>query len=296
MANYVILTDSGSDLSAEMLTELGVKVLPLTYTLSGKTFANNPDHSEYPISKFYSDIKGGAPVSTSAVNVGEFLDCFTEVLEEGKDIIYIALSSGISATYQNASNAAEELREKYPERKIAVIDSLCASMGEGLLVYLAVQKANEVEDFDAVVEYVTALRHNICHEVTVDDLGQLKRGGRISPAVAFVGSMLQIKPIIYVNPVGKLVSIDKARGRRAAISKLAETIVSFCVDEDETPVFISHGDCEDEAMAVADMVKAAMPNKKVVVNYIGQVIGAHAGYKTVAVFCVGNGRGESREK
>ena len=169
-------------------------------------------------------------------------------------------------------------------------------MGEGLLVYLAVKKAQEGAEFEEVVEYVTALRHNICHEVTVDDLGQLKRGGRISPAVALVGSMLQIKPIIYVNPIGKLVSIDKARGRRAALNKLTETIVSFCVDEKDTPVFISHGDCEDEAMLVADMVKAAMPEKKVFINYIGQVIGAHAGYKTVAVFCVGNGRGESREK
>lgn len=296
MANFIILTDSGSDLSAEMLEELGVKVLPLTYTLNGTTYANNPDHSEYPISQFYREIKEGAPVSTSAVNVGEFLDCFTEILEAGKDLIYIGLSSGISATFQNANNAAEELKEKYPDRKIVVIDSLCASMGEGLLTYLAVKKAEETEDFDAVVEYVTELRHNICHEVTVDDLGQLKRGGRISPAVAFVGSMLQIKPIIYVNPIGKLVSIDKARGRRAAMSKLAETIVAFCVDESETPVFISHGDCEDEALAVADMIKAAMPNKKVVVNYIGQVIGAHSGYKTIAVFCVGNGRGESREK
>ena len=296
MADFVILTDSGSDLSAEMLEELNVKVLPLTYTLNGTTYANNPDHSEYSISEFYREIKEGAPVSTSAVNVGEFLDCFTEILESGKDLICISLSSGISATYQNANNAAEELKEKYPERKIAVIDSLCASMGEGLLTYLAVKKAEETNDFDAVVEYVTAIRHNICHEVTVDDLGQLKRGGRISPTLAFVGSMLQIKPMIYVNPVGKLVSIDKARGRRAAMNKLAETIVSFCVDESETPVFISHGDCEDEALAVADMVKAAMPNKKIVINYIGQVIGAHAGYKTIAVFCVGNGRGESREK
>lgn len=296
MANYVILTDSGSDISAEMLAELGVKALPLTYMLNGNTYENNPDHREYPIAEFYKTIKSGAPVSTSAVNVGQFLDCFTEVLEEGKDLIYIGLSSGISATFQNANNAAQELREKYPERKIAVIDSLCASMGEGLLVYLAVQKSNEVNDFDAVVEYVTEIRHNICHEFTVDDLGQLKRGGRISPAVALVGSMLQIKPMLYVNPIGKLVALDKVRGRRIALNKLTENIVSHCVDEDKTPVFISHGDCEDEALAVSDMIKATMPNKKVVINHIGPVIGAHSGYKTVAVFCVGNGRGESREK
>lgn len=296
MANFVIVTDSGSDLSAEMIEELGIKVLPLTYMLDGATYANNPDHREYPISDFYKTIKSGAPVSTSAVNVGEFLDCFTEILESGKDLLYIGLSSGISATFQNANNACEELKEKYPERKIVAIDSLCASMGEGLLTYLAVKKAEETDDFDAVVEYITALRHNICHEFTVDDLGQLKRGGRISPAVAFVGSMLQIKPMLYVNPVGKLIPLDKVRGRRIALNKLTENIVAHCVDEDKTPIFISHGDCEDEALAVADMLKAAMPNKTVVINHIGPVIGAHAGFKTIAVFCVGNGRGESREK
>ncbi|MBE6610474.1 MAG: DegV family protein [Ruminococcaceae bacterium] len=296
MENLVFITDSGCDLSAEMLEELGVKVLPLTYTLNGTTYANNPDHREYDVSEFYKTIKSGAPVSTSAVNVGEFLDAFTEVLEEGKDFIYIGLSSGISATFQNANNAAEELKEKYPERKIAVIDSLCASMGEGLLVYLAVKKAEETEDFSEVVEYVSELRHNICHEFTVDDLGQLKRGGRISPAVAFVGSMLQIKPMLYVSPAGKLIPLDKVRGRRIALSKLAEITVSHCVDEDKTPIFISHGDCEDEALAVADIIKASMPGKKVVTNYIGPVIGAHSGFKTLAVFCVGNGRGESREK
>ncbi|MBQ9692839.1 MAG: DegV family protein [Clostridia bacterium] len=296
MENLVIITDSGCDLSAEMLEELGVKVLPLTYTLNGTTYANNPDHREYDVSEFYKTIKSGAPVSTSAVNVGEFLDAFTEVLEEGKDFIYIGLSSGISATFQNANNAAEELKEKYPERKIAVIDSLCASMGEGLLVYLAVKKAEETEDFSEVVEYVSELRHNICHEFTVDDLGQLKRGGRISPAVAFVGSMLQIKPMLYVSPAGKLIPLDKVRGRRIALSKLAEITVSHCVDEDKTPIFISHGDCEDEALAVADIIKASMPGKKVVTNYIGPVIGAHSGFKTLAVFCVGNGRGENREK
>lgn len=295
MNNIIITTDSGCDLGTDKLTELGIKVIPLTYTLNGKTYYNNPDHSEYPVQDFYRDIKAGASVSTSAVNVGEFIDFFSSILKQGTDLVYISLSSGISATYQNALNAAEDLKEEFPDRKIAIIDSLCASMGEGLLAYMAAKKATEDISFDELVSYLEEIKHKVCHEFTVDDLGQLKRGGRISPAVAFVGSMLQIKPILYVNPQGKLVNYNKVRGRRMSVSKLVETIVSESADEKQTPIFISHGDCEDEAVEAASMIKAAMPDKEIYINHIGPVIGAHAGYKTLAIFTIGNNRGENRD-
>lgn len=292
MSEYVIVTDSGSDISVELINELGIGVIPLHYNLDGTEYMNYPDHSEYPVSKFYADIKAGKPISTSALNMSDVEEGLVPYLKDGKDVIYIVFSSGLSSTYQNARNTAETLREDYPERKIEVIDSLSASFGQGLLVYLCAKKKEAGAAFEEVVEYANAMRHNIVHEFTVDDLGQLKRGGRISPATAFFGSVLQIKPMLYVSPEGKLVSYAKMRGRQATLKMLADKIVEQCCDKAETPIFVSHGDCEDEALMVADMIKAQLPDKKFFMNHIGPVIGGHAGYKTIAVFCVTDkGRG-----
>lgn len=292
MSDYVILTDSGSDMSVELINELGIGVTPIHYNVDGKEYMNYPDHSEYPISDFYADIKAGKPVSTAALNMVDVEEFLVPYLKDGKDVIYLVFSSGLSSTYQNARNTVEILREEYPERKIEAIDSLCASFGQGLLTYLCAKKKEAGATFEEVVEYANEIKHNIVHEVTVDDLGQLKRGGRISPTTAFFGSVLQIKPMIYVSPEGKLVSYDKKRGRQAAIKAVADKIVEQCCDEADTPIFISHGDCEDDAITVADIIKAQLPNKKFFMNHIGPVIGGHAGYKTLAVFCVTDkGRG-----
>lgn len=292
MSEYVIVTDSGSDISVELISELGIGVMPIHYNLDGKEYMNYPDHSEYSVSDFYAAIKSGKPVSTAALNMVDIEDALTPYLKDGKDVIYIVFSSGLSSTYQNARNTVETLREEYPDRKIEAVDSLCASFGQGLLVYLCAKKKEAGATFEEVVEYANEIKHNIVHEVTVDDLGQLKRGGRISPTTAFFGSVLQIKPMIYVSPEGKLVSYDKKRGRQAAIKALSDKIVEQCCDEADTPIFISHGDCEDDALTVADMIRAKLPNKKFFMNYIGPVIGGHSGYKTLAVFCVtDNGRG-----
>lgn len=294
MQEYIIVTDSASDINAIQANEWDVNVISMNYLLNGESFVNNPDHSEYPVPEFYKTLKGGAKVSTSAINVGDFMDFFSPFLKEGKDILYVCFSSGLSATYQNALNAKAELLEEYPDRTIEVVDSLCASFGEGLLVYLCSEQKKLGASLTEVKAYANEMKHNVCHEFTVDDLNQLKRGGRISSAAAFFGSMLQIKPMLFVDENGKLASYDKVRSRRLALRKLADMLLGEIDTSKDAPVFISHADCEDDANALIDMIKETLPNAKLVINYIGPVIGAHSGYKTLAVFCIGQGRGQAR--
>ncbi len=295
MSSYVIITDSASDINACQEKEWGTPVLSLKYLVNDALYVNNTDHSEYPINEFYAALKNGAKCSTSAANAGDFIDFFTPYLSEGKDILYISFSSGLSATYQNAKNAIDELKEAFPERKIMIVDSLCASFGQGYLVYLCSEKMKAGASIEEVAEYAERTKHRVCHEFTVDDLGQLKRGGRISPTAAFFGSMLQIKPMLFVTADGHLAAYEKVRGRRISLRKLADMVIGEIVDGDE-PIFISHGDCADEVEEVIGMLKEKLPNRSFVANYIGPVIGAHSGYKTMAIFCLGESRGDARLK
>ncbi len=294
MSEYVIITDSASDINDIQASEWNVEIISMNYLLNGESYVNTPNHSEYPVPEFYKALKGGAKVSTSAINVGDFIDFFSPFLKDGKDILYVCFSSALSATYQNALNAKSELLEEYPDRTIEVVDSICASFGEGLLVYLCAEQKKLGASLTEVRDYANEMKHNICHEFTVDDLNQLKRGGRISSAAAFFGSMLQIKPMLFVDENGKLASYDKVRSRRLALRKLADMLLGEIDTSKQAPVFISHADCDDDANILIDMLKETLPDAKFVVNYIGPVIGAHAGYKTIAVFCVGQGRGQAR--
>lgn len=294
-SEYIIVTDSASDINNLQEKEWGTPVLSLKYLLNGTPYVNNTDHSEYPIKDFYSALKDGAKCSTSAINTGEVIDFFTPYLNDGKDILYIAFSSGLSATYQNALNAITELSEDFPDRKIMIVDSLCASFGQGLLVYLCSEKKKAGASIEEVAAYAEEMKNRLCHEFTVDDLGQLKRGGRISPTAAFFGSVLQIKPMLFVTKEGKLAAYEKVRGRRIALRKLADMVIGEITD-DGSPIFISHGDCEDEVDEILTMLKQKLPNRSYVTNYIGPVIGAHSGFKTIAIFCIGDNRGDARLK
>ncbi len=296
MANYVIITDSAADISVEQEKEWDTPIIKMSYLLNGTLYVNNPDHSELSVPEFYQILKNGAKASTSAINIGDFTDAFTPYLKDGKDVLYIGFSSGLSATYQNAINAISELREEFPDRKIEAVDSLCASFGQGLLVYLCSEQKKAGKTLDEVKAYAEQMRHKICHEFTVDDLGQLKRGGRISSAAAFFGSVLQIKPMLFVNEIGKLAAYDKVRSRRLSLAKLVDMIFAEISDDTSLPIFISHGDCEDDLHLVIDMLKEKLPKRKIITNYIGPVIGAHSGYKTLAIFCVGENRGDARVK
>lgn len=289
MFNYAIVTDSSADLTAAMVAEAGVEVLPLSFLMEGQTYRNYPDNREMDPHWFYDRLRQGAMATTSAVNVAQYMETLEPLLRAGQDVLVLAFSSGLSATYSSAVMAAEELTERYPQRKIYVVDTLCASLGQGLLVWLAAREREKGKSIDEVREWAEQTKLHICHEVTVDDLDTLKRGGRISATTAVLGFMLQIKPIIYVNDEGKLINVAKSRGRNASLKTLVDRMEER-VDGSVDTVFISHGDCLEDAKAVGEMVKEHFGMPAVYYNHVGPVIGAHTGPGVVALCYVGKGR------
>ncbi len=290
MSEYVLITDSSADLSQEMVQELGVTVLPLSFTIQGKTYRNYPDNREMDLPLFYDMLRAGELATTSAVNVAEYTQAVEPILQEGKDVLILAFSSGLSSTYQASVLAAEELREKYPDRKIYTVDTLCASMGQGLLVYLAVQEQRKGRSIEEVRDWAESTKLHLCHQFTVDDLHFLKRGGRISATTAVVGSMLQIKPVLHVDNEGHLINIGKARGRQASLKALVDKMEKTVTEEGRKTVFISHGDCRKDAVTVADMVRERFGTQDIRINFVGPVIGAHSGPGTLALFYLGTER------
>ena len=290
MSEYVLITDSSADLSQEMVQELGVTVLPLSFTIQGKTYRNYPDNREMDLPLFYDMLRAGELATTSAVNVAEYTQAVEPILQEKKDVLILAFSSGLSSTYQASVLAAEELREKYPDRKIYTVDTLCASLGQGLLVYLAVQEQRKGKNIEEVRDWAEAAKLHLCHQFTVDDLHFLKRGGRISATTAVVGSMLQIKPVLHVDNEGRLINIGKARGRQASLKALVDKMEKTVTEEGRKTVFISHGDCRKDAVTVADMVRERFGTQDIRINYVGPVIGAHSGPGTLALFYLGTER------
>ena len=290
MSEFVLMTDSSADLSQEMVQELGVTVLPLSFTIQGKVYRNYPDNREMDLPLFYDMLRAGELATTSAVNVAEYTQAVEPILQEKKDVLILAFSSGLSSTYQASVLAAEELREKYPDRKIYTVDTLCASLGQGLLVYLAVQEQRKGRSIEEVRDWAEAAKLHLCHQFTVDDLHFLKRGGRISATTAVVGSMLQIKPVLHVDNEGHLINIGKARGRQASLKALVDKMEKTVTEEGKKTVFISHGDCRKDAVAVADMVRERFGTQDIRINYVGPVIGAHSGPGTLALFYLGTER------
>lgn len=288
MNDYVIITDSACDLPAEMVNELGIHVIPLSVIVNGQSYKIYPDERALKTVDYYNMLREGVLGKTSAANVFDFEEAMEPYLREGRDVLYLAFSSALSGTYNASVIAAEELSEKYPDRKILTADTLCASMGQGLLVYLAAKKKAEGASIDEVYEYVENNKLHLCHWFTVDDLNHLKRGGRVSAVAATFGTILNIKPVLHVDNEGKLIPVEKVRGRKASISGLIKEMERRIIDN--SIAFISHGDCEEEAMALAAAVKERFDIKEVRVNYIGAVIGTHSGPGTVALFFLGRER------
>ena len=286
MNEFVIFTDSSSDLPVSVAEAMDVTVLPLEVNMEGDLKLNN----EIDIKEFYEYLRAKHGAKTSAINMDRIMETFEPIVESGKDILYIAFSSGLSATYMAGKNAAEELCEKYPERKIIVVDSLCASLGQGLLVKLAVDKKNEGADIEAVAAYIEENKLNLCHWFTVEDLFFLKRGGRVSAATAVVGTMLQIKPVLHVDNEGKLISMDKVRGRQGSIKAIFEKMKATAIEPAKQTIYISHGDCYDDAKKLADMIYEEWGITDILISEIGPVIGAHSGPGTVALFYLGTER------
>lgn len=286
MNSYVVITDSAVDISEEMAHELDLQVIPLSFTIEGKSYQNYLDEREMSTKEFYQKMREGKTATTAQINTAKFIDIFTPILETGKDLLYIAFSSGLSGTYNASRLAAEELRLKYPDRKIITVDSLAASMGQGLLVYHAVQQKRAGRSIEEVAKWVEDNRNLLCHWFTVDDLNHLKRGGRISSAAALFGTVLGIKPVLHVDNEGHLIPVAKVRGRRASLDALISHMKETITQPQDQVVFISHGDSPEDAGYVADQCKL-FGVKDVVVHEIGPVIGAHSGPGTIALFFLG---------
>lgn len=290
MSDFVLFTDSSADLTAQMVQQADVEVLPLSFNIQGRTYHNYPDNREMDPALFYDMLRAGELATTAAVNVGEYVQAIEPFLEQGRDVLVLAFSSGLSGTYNSSRLAVEDLQEKYPQRKIYTVDTLCASLGQGLLVWLAAQQRKEGKSIEEVRDWVEANKLSLCHQFTVDDLHFLKRGGRISATTAVVGSMLQIKPVLHVDDEGHLINIGKARGRHASLKALVDKMEKTVTEEGKKTVFISHGDCLKDAETVAEMVRQRFGTQDIRINYVGPVIGAHSGPGTLALFYLGTQR------
>ena len=291
--NFQILTDSSCDMPAGLVDQLGLMVVPLSVHFQDKDYENYPNGSlknRLQMKPFYDALRGGAATSTTAANPEKWASAMRPVLDKGLDVLVLAFSSGLSATCASAKLAATELAAAYPQRKIRVVDTLCASMGQGLLVYLAAQRQAQGQSLDEVADWAEENKLHLCHWFTVDDLMFLKRGGRISAATAMMGTMLKIKPVLHVDDEGHLINVSKARGRRASIDAMAAKIGQTGIDPQNQVIFISHGDCLEDAEYLAKSVRETYHPKDVVISYVGPLIGAHSGPGTLALFFLGTRR------
>ena len=287
---YVIMTDSSCDLSQELADQLGLEVLPLEVMADGKNYRNWLDGREIGFKEFYKLAREGKELKTSAVNTAAFEEKMEELLKEDRDILYIGFSTGLSTTYNSGEAAARELREKYPDRKIYTVDTLAASLGQGMIIYYAAKKKEAGATIEEVRDFVENEKLHMCHWFTVDDLNYLKRGGRISAATAAIGTMLSIKPVMHMDNEGHLVAVGKARGRKAALCQLLDTMGELGEGLEGQTTFICHSDCMDDAQYVASQMKERFGVAQVNINWIGPVIGAHTGPGTIGIFFWGRER------
>lgn len=285
--SYRIITDTCCDFPASMYQELGLSVVNLTVNFRGQSCDT---YTEEWLKDMYAGLRAGEAASTSAVNPEGWANVIRPALEEGLDALVLAFSSGLSTTYQSAVIAANELQEQYPDRKIMVVDTLCASMGQGLLVWYACQKRDEGMSLEDLTAWCEEWKYKLCHWFTVDDLMYLKRGGRVSAATALLGTMLQIKPVLHVDDEGHLINVSKVRGRKTAIDALAAKVGQTGIPGANDTAFISHGDCIEDAQYLESVLKEKYGVKNVITYYVGGVIGSHAGPGTLALFFLGDKR------
>ncbi len=287
MRDYVITVNSTVDVPKEWLEERHVPVIPLKYTIDGETYT---DMEGLSAKEFFDKLREGKMSTTSQVNPEEAAAELEPYIKEGKDILHLGFSSGLSGTLNSMRIAGEMLEEKYPEAKVIVIDTLCACLGEALLLYKALQQKEKGMNIDELAKWVEENKLHVCHNVTVDDLNHLHRGGRVSKTTAVLGTLVQIKPIIHMDDNGKLQVIGKERGRKKSLNKIVDMAVEQSKGWDNDIIMITHGDCIDDAEYVAKLVREKMGIDNILINNIGTVIGSHTGPGVVAVFCMGNKR------
>ncbi len=289
-SNFVLATDSCCDLPNEMVLAANLEVIPLSFEIGGKNYHNYLDERSIKTKDFYGKMRDKQIATTSLINVGEFLVFFEPFLKAGNDILYIGFSSALSGTIQSARIAAEELKMTYPDRKIIVIDSLSASMGQGLLVWYAIKLKEAGQSIEEVAQWTENHRLELCHLFTVDNLGTLRRGGRLSGTAALVGSLLMVKPVLHITDEGKLVPIKKARGRKSSLQIIVDLMKERIKDPEKQTIFISHADDIESANYVKDLISEQLGLKDFVIGQVGPVIGAHSGPGTIAVFFLGDPR------
>lgn len=289
MKKYMITTDGGSDLSVEYLQEHGIDAVPLYYNMDGQIYGGENAQDPH---EFYDLMRQGKMPTTMAANPEEVEKMFRKYIEEGYDILHIGFSSALSGTYNVSAMVANQLMEEMPEVKIVAIDSLAASLGQGLLVHKANEMKNAGKTLDEVAQWVEDNKLHLAHQFTVDDLFNLHRGGRVSKTTAIVGSLIQIKPVLHVDDEGRLVATGKVRGRKKSLNALVDNMAATVGDylDKNDIIFISHGDCPEEAQAVADKVKERFGIDKFHIGYVNPVIGAHSGPGTMALFYLGEKR------
>lgn len=284
---YRIVTDTCCDFPEQMYEELNLAVVPLTVNYMGESINA---YTEDWLKDMFDGLRAGEEATTSAANPQDWQDVIEPIIKNGEDVLVLAFSSGLSTTYQSAVIAAGELMETYPDRKVKVVDTLCASLGQGLFVYYACQKRDAGLSLEDLAAWCEENKGKVCQWFTVDDLHFLKRGGRISAATAVVGTMLQIKPILHVDENGKLINMAKTRGRKASIEALAKKLGELGTPGANDTVFICHGDCMEDAKALESLVKEKYGVKNVLIYYVGAVIGSHSGPGTLALFFMGKER------
>lgn len=290
MSKYVIVTDSTADLTKNLIDDLDVNVIPLQYTVDGENFSDEPTDDTASIKNFYDKLRNGSKSSTSQITFNVFTAEFSKYLEQGYDVLYIGFSSGLSGTTHQAILASKELKETYPDNRVVVVDTLAASLGEGMLVYYAANLKKQGKSLDEVADYLENNKLRLAHWFSVDDLNFLKRGGRVSAAAALVGSVLGIKPVLHVDDEGHLIPVGKVRGRKASLDELVKRASKTIEDAENQTVFICHGDCIDDANYLAEKAKEVLKVKDVIIGFTGPVIGSHSGPGTIALFTLGKNR------
>ena len=290
MRNFVIVTDSCCDLPASLAEEMGLSVIHLKVLVEDRTYTNYLDWRDIPAGSFYDLMRAEKTASTSAPSIGDFVQVVEPILQQGRDVLYLGFSSALSSTVSTGMLAAGELMEQYPDRKVLCVDTLCASLGQGLFVRKVWEKQQAGASVEEAHAFATELVPHLCHWFTVGDLHALQRGGRVSKTTAVIGSALQIKPVLHVDDEGRLMKIGTVRGRKNSIAALKDHLKAAIINPEEQTIYISHGDCEEEARLLADMIAKEVPVKGFVFNHVGPVIGAHTGAGVIALFCVGNQR------
>jgi DegV family protein with EDD domain len=287
---FDIITDSTSDLTQEFVDQLGLHIIPYPFYLDGKEDRDYPDRRELPIKAFYDALRNGKKASTSLVTRERYTDIFRPYFERGRDILYLCLSTGLSSSFSQCLLAANDLMTEFPGRSIIPVDSLGASMGQGMMAYYASKARDEGKNLDETAITIRQLIHTTCHWVCADDLNHLRRGGRVSGASAFVGTVLNIKPIIHMDDEGRLIPVAKIRGWANVLDYFGARVEETLLAPKDQVMFLSHSDAEENAQRMAEYLLARFGPREIIMNAIGPVIGAHTGPGTLALFFQGSKR------